>query len=699
MNSRFDLCSTTRIAKVFSGLVCAVLLLAANPARANLPGGFTPVVTAPVTTGSQPFGRRTDRYLDNGILHVLLATNGNVDSIKYLEPGRPGTPQANGVEMVSQFGISNPDFGEHAQIYFYWANGMPDGSRDCVYFSAVNTATNIDLGFRRVFNPAVHLVPADVELHYSLARGNAALYTYLVYDHPARYQIYTNLLPCPWMIWPVAHDTTNFLCEKVFIDRAVKTGLSLNGTPQTRDALEPNFYDFQHAVNLPSLPKEVYQMTSGLFSNQLTGKYSYNVDCYKFGAWGRASDKNKVGQWVVLGSHEYMDDGVTMCEYVQGDGLLYQVGSSGAHYGNRVMSVDNHADWTKIYGPWALYFNSGDSGDACWQDAKNQALAEARAWPYAWLARSAVYQPRSQRATVTGRLVIHDALRPGASSAGAWVGLAAPESAVENATNNWQFQSDGYQYWVRAAPDGSFTLSNLQTFSTYGGPATFQLYAFSAGTNRATGCVGEFSTGPFTFASGVTTNLGVLTWNVPHQGASIAWEIGYPDRTADKFRHGDDYVKPGLYLHFAAEFPNPLEYTVGVSDWSKDWNYAQCGYFQDGNWMEWPWRISFNLTNPPTAGDAALTLALAGAYQVSIAIHVNDEDKVLTRLVPALSGGNAVNRQGIHAKYDVEHVAIPMALLHNGANTITLVTRRPNAFSHVMYDYLSLELPPSRPPH
>jgi hypothetical protein len=40
-------------------------------AFANNPGGFTTLVTTPVTTGTEAFGSRTDRYLDNGI-PVLL---------------------------------------------------------------------------------------------------------------------------------------------------------------------------------------------------------------------------------------------------------------------------------------------------------------------------------------------------------------------------------------------------------------------------------------------------------------------------------------------------------------------------------------------------------------------------------------------------------------------------------------------------
>ena len=708
-DSQLYLVSTIRISKVYFGLGLAVLLLAVGPARANLPGGFTPGVTTPVTTGMEAFGKRTDRYLDNGILHVLIAPNGNVDSIKYLKPGSPSTPAADGIEMVSQFDIGHLNAAAHTQIYYHLALDDTLKGGDFSYFSTVNLGTNIDLGYLRTFNPAKHKVVADMVLHYSLGQGNTALYVYLVINHPARYHVYTNCqMFAIQMVWPTAHDATNYLCEKRYVDHGVKTGLSQNGIPQTRDALEPSYYDALNAMDIDPHghgAAAVYRMTTGVFSNQLDGKYSYNMDYYKLGTWGRASDKNKVGQWVVTGSHEYINNGATVYDYVGNWGGLYMM-VVGSHYNDAGINVSSNANWTKVFGPWALYFNNEENGDACWQDAKNQALAEQQAWPYAWLTARAIYQPRNERATVSGKLMIQDKFRPGASAAGAWVGLATPESSQTPPDNtqfraggyqsdNWQFQADGYQYWVQAATDGTFTIPNVQTFSTYGGPATFQLYAFSAGTNRTTGCVGEFSTGPFTFDSG-PTNLGTLTWNVPHQGASLAWEIGYPNRTADKFRHGDDYAKPELWLDFANEFSNPLEYTVGVSDWSKDWNYAHCGYWKNGKWSDWRWRIHFNLTNAPASGDATLTLALASANFVAIKIYVNNEDKQLTMIFPAIVGGNALVRQGIHAKYDVERVSIPMSRLHNGANTISLVTTKingANEFSHVMYDYLSLELP------
>jgi len=678
-----------KIASACPFLACLAIFWAPAVAIANNPGGWTPLVTASVTTGTEAFGSKTDRFLDNGILHVLVATNGNVDSIKYLQPGLGGTPKVNGIEMVSQFGMTNTDFGNHYNIYYYW---YPDGSQDSANIGTTTSSTNIDLGYKRTYMPGVHLVPVDMEIHYLLGQGNTVLYVYLVANHPSSYSSYSNMtISFIQMIWPVAHDSTNFLCENMYIDH-VKTGLSLNGRQLDRAGIEPNFIDTRFAVNVPGLPAEVLRMTSGPFSNQMTGKYSYNVDYAKLGSWGRASDTNKIGEWVVVGSPEYISNGPTVRDYVNGFGLMYMM-PVGGHYDDTGITVKSNANWTKIFGPWALYFNSPSNGATGWQDSQNQALAEQQAWPYAWLTNSAIYQPKSQRASATGKLIIYDALRPGAGAAGAWIGLAAPDTGLENATNNWQFQSDGYQYWVRANADGTFIIPNIQTFSPYGGPATYQLYAYSDGTNQMTGEIGEFSTGPFTFASGATTNLGTLTWNVPHRGGQMVWEIGIPDRTAAEFRHGDEFAKPALWWGFTNEFSNPLEYNVADNNWSNALNY--CHSVDNIPSPPWKWHINFNLP-AVRPGTYWLNIAYATAASIQV-IRVNNDGSIFTTLTPTNGnpGASTYYRQGIHAKYTVAHVAIPSGNLRAGTNTITLdhEVHSNHAYANFMYDYLDLEGP------
>ena len=55
------------------------------------------------------------------------------------------------------------------------------------------------------------------------------------------------------------------------------------------------------------------------------------------------------------------------------------------------------------------------------------------------------------------------------------------------------------------------------------------------------------------------------------------WEIGYPDRTGDKFFKGDgaNYWLWGWNLRYALLFPNDITYTIGKSDYHKDWFFEE----------------------------------------------------------------------------------------------------------------------------
>jgi rhamnogalacturonan endolyase len=273
--------------------------------------------------------------------------------------------------------------------------------------------------------------------------------------------------------------------------------------------------------------------------------------------------------------------------------------------------------------------------------------------------------------------VVHDALKPDLGAANAWIGVAQPEP-----DGNWQFESKHYQYWVKTDAQGNFRIPNVR-------PGTYTLYAFTDGA------VGEFSRPGVKVAAGTATTPENLTWNIPHQGARIAWEIGVPDRTAREFRHGDDYFHGYLWKGIPDEFSNPLDYFVGKSNWKTGWNYAQTRYAGAGgkNLAPWKWRIHFDLDRVPT-GMATLTLAIASAHGARIEVCVNDDHRVLASVAPAIRGGNALLREGIHAKYCVEYVSIPAAKLKAGENIISLSIPETGAdAAHVMYDYLNLELP------
>ena len=219
------------------------------------------------------------------------------------------------------------------------------------------------------------------------------------------------------------------------------------------------------------------------------------------------------------------------------------------------------------------------------------------------------------------------------------------------------------------------------------------LYAFTDGA------AGEYSRTLVTVTANGTSALGNLTWNVAHPGTSIAWEIGTPDRSAKEFKHGNDYFEPYLWKTYCAELPSPLEYTVGSSNPATDWNYAHSGHVDAGVWTPWKWRIHFNLAAVPASGNATLTLAFAGSESARMDIYVNGEANVFARVYPPSGGGNGLIREGIHCKYGVSYITIPVSSLNVGANTITLIEGRTSGSTeHVMYDYVNLELPAFPPP-
>ena len=448
----------------------------------------------------------------------------------------------------------------------------------------------------------------------------------------------------------------------------------------------PSVYDYQNAS--PSAIGEIVKLNTGVMAGKYDGKYTYSARYSEIGTWGHASNIAKKGVWFVLGGHDYFNDGPTKQDLTSSESyILMHFGRN--HFGGSGTSVAAGETWRKMYGPFLLYCNAttatSNAGDTLWADAKAQVAAEEAAWPYSWLTNSD-HPAAASRGTVTGRLLVNDPLKPSISGANANIGLAA----AEETDGNWQSQSKGYQYWTKADASGNFTIPAVR-------PGTYTLYAFTDGV------VGEFSKIGVTVTAGGTNAQGDITWNVSHPGTSIAWEIGVPDRTAKEFKHGNDYFIPFMWNVYTQELSNPLVYNVGSSNPATDWNYAHSNYTgaTDGTTGPWEWKVNFNLPAVPRSGNATLTVAVASANYPGLFLYLNDSPTSFARISPPVGGGNALLRQGIHAKYSYVDIPIPVASLRTGANTFTFRFSGSNGFSpHVMYDYLRLELPdfPAPPP-
>jgi len=628
---------------VFVRVSCAAALLGVGGALMLLSG---PVAAAeaggPRVTLNQ---QGKVAVLENGLITATLQPDAaQVVSIKF-----------RGHEMVN-------NTGRHRNIYFSRDGGASyETVTHCAASVTTQTPETVDVSCRHVYTPAAKDKAAwDVDVHYVMRRGVPGLYVYAVTSHEASYP---ELGVGEWrMVWSTPEDPKDVL-EKIYVD-------------ELRHWEAPTPQDMGRAEAVPGAPKEVTRLTTGSWKGRLDCKYMYAANYWDLGCWGFASDRSKVGAWVVLPSHEYFNDGPTKQDLTAAVGTtLLHLNMN--HYDGTSFHVKQGESWRKVYGPWLLYFNEGADGDACWADAKARAEREAEAWPYEWV-KNADYPLEAQRGGVSGQLVVKDRLKPDVSGGGAWVGLAAPEHGPDT---GWQWQATAYQYWVHTDAEGKFTVPHVR-------PGEYTLYAFTRGA------VGEFARAGVTVRAGAVTHLGELRWDVPHHGSAIAWEIGVPDRTAAEFRHGKDYFLPLLYQELPRELPNPLEYTVGKSDWSRDWNYAQPRGVQGERAAPYPWRIHFELPRAPAGeGTATLTLAIAGAQRAKLAVDVNDEGKPVATISPADQGGNGLVREAVHTKYSVTYVPIPANRLRAGANTITLTQEGSSEDAYVMYDYVSLEVP------
>lgn len=620
--------------------VAAALAFAALPTtRANVPGGGTAGAAVTLTDGG------TTATLDNGIVKaVVKKSSAQIGSLIY-----------NGKEMIDPKGL-------------YWS--MDGGASyqnpaNCIYTVVVNTPSMVDVSCKHVYASGdAHAV--DIEIHYVLRQGNTGLYVYALLNHPASYPAFVD---GEWrMVWSVSADPSNtdhFLLEKVYAD-------------SLRHWKAPTLFDLKNGTTMGI--KEIQLLNTGERAGQYECKYEYALEYYKVGTYGWASDVYKMGEWIVLGNYEYFNDGPPKQDLgpaPNGGGLLLHFGRN--HFNGSGLNIPTGQAWSKLYGPFFLYFNTNPAGgDACWADAQAQVTAERSAWPYTWL-NHPLYPQNAARGKVTGRLVINDPLKPAQTGAGAWVGVTdAP------AGTNWQMWGQGYQYWVRADANGNFTIPAVR-------PGQLTLSAYVSGE------VGEFTQTNVNVTANGTTALGNVVWNVVHPGLSIAWEIGTPDRRSEEFAEGStNYYVPYEYQTLYQKFPNPLTYTIGTSNPATDFPYVQSALWQpSGTPVAWPWHINFTLPNVPATGNATLTLAFAGAHAgPQVNVYVNDESTVFANVIPSVVGGNGLLREVNHGKYCVEYVTIPVSRLRSGANTITLVQSSiASDSSHVMYDYLNLELP------
>ena len=717
---------------------------------------LAPAAAAPVTLTENA----TSWTLDNGIVKATISkNNGLLSSLIYrgFDTGSRGvwehTPL--GAPQVTNSVSIDPasNNGERAEVsikgvgggMFMFTKGAPGGGTLC-----------------------------DIELRYSLGRGDSGIYTYSIFNHPASY--------------PAAGTGA----EDRFID-SLDRSFDWISVDKDRNMLEAAPTDWGTGVVVHA--KEQRIMDKGIYKNSVEHKYSYSGMQYRTPAYGWSSTKNHVGVWFINPTIEYLSGGPTRIDLDAhfGDNanpppIILDYWHSG-HYAGAGTRIAAGEEWHKVIGPIFVYCNSLNkpqpttqaeldtlaatagnptvpasftaNANALWQDALSQAKTENAKWPYAWV-KGVDYTPLEQRGTVKGQIVLDDPLAPKGSSkklphltvglthADAVAGLAPvlapappatppagatrgfgrfgganPFAALYSGPGSWMHDAKYYQFFNDGTEDGKFAITKVR-------PGTYTLHA------TADGVLGDFAQANITVEPGKTIDLGKLVWKPVRFGKQL-WEIGYPDRAADEFLKGDgqNYWLWGWNLRYALLFPNDLTYTVGKSDWHKDWFFEEVPHAtnlafvnpdakdpanqrfgwvkaesltqypqtdQTGPWRvyghgrETVWTIKFNVAKP-VKGQAALRVALAGVDGMRNGLAVSINGQSAGAVGDASNPDNARLIQTNAIRYNTDKglwqqrtLKFDAALLKEGENTMTFTVPAGDLQSGVVWDYLRLEL-------
>ncbi len=251
----------------------------------------------------------------------------------------------------------------------------------------------------------------DMEIRYTLGRGEKGIYTYAIFTHQPSYG-------------------ATQIAESRY-------GMKLNGSlfdwlsvDAQRNTMMPTGADWDRGTDLNM--KEARRLTTGFKKGIAEHKYDYCADQFDTPAFGWSSTKQHVGIYFINPSMEYLSSGPKHVELTghldDGDGgdptlLDYW---RGTHYGGSILPIAAGEDWTKVVGPILIYVNSGATPDAMFADAKKQAIVESGKWPYAWV-KGVDYTPAASRSTVSGQLILKDAQSPGLKLENLEVGLAYPD--------------------------------------------------------------------------------------------------------------------------------------------------------------------------------------------------------------------------------------------------------------------------------
>ncbi|GMH24661.1 hypothetical protein Nepgr_026504 [Nepenthes gracilis] len=570
------------------------------------------------------------------------------------------------------------------ESYTYWLIGST--------FKIIREDDNqTEISFSSRWNPATwnsstdySSLPINLDKRYIMLRGCSGFHSYAILERQQG--------------WPSANIYQIRAVFKLHGDMFHYMAVSDDRQgimPTLLDRESGQILDYKEAVLLtnPSNPE---------LKGQVDDKYQFSSDYKDNKVHGWISFNSSIGFWMIMPSNEFRSAGPVKQDLTSHTGPITLAMFHSAHYAglNVTMEFEEGEPWKKVFGPFFIYLNSAcENEDALllWDDAKNKMSEEVRSWPYEFPS-SEDFPKGDQRGSVKGQLLVCDwfiannTLLFGHS---AWVGLAQPGEV-----GSWQTETKGYQFWTKANCYGNFTIKGVRE-------GNYSLYAWVPGHLGDYKYMHNISITP-----GCKINLGILIFQPSRNGPTL-WEIGVPDRTAAEFfvpetdklyenkliAHSDcnRFRQYGLWKRYAELYPlGDLKFTVGVSNFSRDWFFAQVTrQVSNATFKSTTWHIIFRLEDVELCANYTLWITLASATESDLQVRFN--------VVPELSDphfkttmigrDNAIARHGIHGLYWLFGIDIPGIWLRCGHNTIYLTqSRHQSPFQGIMYDYIRTKL-------
>ncbi|KAI9097617.1 hypothetical protein K1719_025388 [Acacia pycnantha] len=616
--------------------------------------------------------------MDNGILQVTLSNpEGIVTGIRY-----------NGVDNLLEVLNNETNRG-------YWdlvwsapgSKGIFDVIKGTCFKVIVQNEEQVELSFTRMWDPSLEgkFVPLNIDKRFVLLRGSSGFYSYAIYEHLAG-----------WPDFDIGETRITFKLRKDKFNYMAIEDNRQRTMPLPDDRLSGRCQPLAY-------PEAVLLVNSknAQLKGEVDDKYQYSSINMNNRVHGWISFNPPVGFWQITPSDEFRSGGPLKQNLTSHVGPTTLAMFLSSHYAGQDLDPKFRGGeaWKKVFGPVFIYLNSGSIGNDplwLWEDAKIQMMTEVQSWPYFFPA-SEDFLKSDQRGNVSGRLLVLDRcictdLMP---ANGAYVGIALPGEA-----GSWQRECKDYQFWTRADEHGFFTIKNVR-------PGDYNLYAWIPGF------VGDYRFDDLMkIDSGSYIELGDIVYEPPRDGPTL-WEIGIPDRSAAEFyvpdpkpnfvnrlfvNHPDRFRQYGLWDRYTELYPDAdLVYTVGASDYSKDWFFAQVPRKKEDNTLQGTtWQIKFELSNVAQRSTYKLRVAIASATLAEMQIRINDPNAKRPLFTTGLIGrDNSIARHGIHGLYWLYNVNVPGAALVNGINTLFLTQPRcQSPFQGIMYDYIRFEGPP-----